>query len=65
VTAEILQVFPDALGVRLHYLDDGLEVEVELPHPLPSGERAQKQAILIEKLATLGNIRSVQITTRL
>jgi hypothetical protein len=51
--------------VRLHYLDDGLEVEVELPHPLPWGERAQKQPTLIEKLATLGNIRSVQITTRL
>lgn len=64
VTVEVLQVFPDALGVRLHYLDDGLEVEVELPHPLPSGERAQKHATLIEKLATLGNIRNVQITTR-
>jgi cation diffusion facilitator family transporter len=61
VQAVVQRVLPAPAGLRLHYLDSGLEVEAELATHVSTAELERLQTALQEALAPLGHLARVQL----
>jgi len=61
VQAVAQRVLPTPAGLRLHYLDSGLEVEAELATHVSTAELERLQTALQAALAPLGHITRVQL----
>lgn len=61
VQAVVQRVLPAPAGLRLHYLDSGLEVEAELATHVSTAELERLQTALQAALAPLGHITRVQL----
>ena len=61
VLALVRQVVPEPATVRLHYLDAGLEVEVELQAPLDDPARACLQQILHDRLGAVTRLHRLSM----
>ncbi len=61
VQAVAQRVLPTSAGLRLHYLDSGLEVEAELATHVSTAELERLQTALQAALAPLGHITRVQL----
>ena len=61
VMALVREVVPQVAVVRLHYLDSGLEVEVELAQPLPPDEMAALENALRARLEPCARLHRLSI----
>lgn len=61
VQAVAQRMLPTSAGLRLHYLDSGLEVEAELATHVSTAELERLQTALQAALAPLGHITRVQL----
>jgi hypothetical protein len=59
--AQIQPLLPAPATLRLHYLDTGLEVDVELQTNLPTAELARLQQIVLDSLARTTRVGRVLV----
>ena len=61
VLLQVLPLLPAPATLRLHYLDTGLEVEVELQAALPAADLARLEQTLHDNLARITRVNQVHI----
>lgn len=61
VLLQVLPLLPAPATLRLHYLDTGLDVEVELQATLPAADLARLEQTLHDNLARVTRVNQVQI----